>query len=144
MYKFIGIMLWMVLLAACRKNSETALVEKPVLKKIEFHVHAGKPYTEPFYQDVTADVKLEIYKVNYLNGQSQLLWQTSYEARPLSAYPHLPQKYVIEKSFPILESSEKLQAKYNIRYHSAAGISQQVVAEELVPGVSFVFLDVDI
>ena len=92
MYKLLAIALLIMQLSACRKNNETTLAEKPVAKKIEFHVHASHPYTDPYYNNVTADVKLEIYKINYGNGQHQLLWDTAYAARALGSYPHLPQK----------------------------------------------------
>jgi hypothetical protein len=142
MYKLIGIGLLLLQLAACRKNNDSALVETAVQKKIEFHIHASQPYDDAFYNTVTADVQLEIYKINYLNGQNQLLWDTAYAARPVANYPHLPQKFLVEKSFPVLESSEKLQAKYTIRYQSPGGTNRQMAAEELIPGVKFVFLDV--
>lgn len=131
--------MWLAGFAACRKNNELPVGETAVDKKIEFHVHAGRPYTDPYYNNVTADVKLEIYKINYINGKAQLLWDTAYAARSLSQYPHLPEKYVVEKSFPVLESSEKLQAKYSILYHSAAGNNREIRTEEVVPGMRFFF-----
>ena len=143
MLKFLGIML-LVLIAGCNKNKDTVLTEAAVSKKIEFHVHAGKPYTEPVYQDVTAEVKLSIYKINYRTGQSQLLWEESYHKRPLAHYPHLPQKYLIEKEYEVLESKEKLQAAYTIRYFTSQGPTMEMRSEELVPGHHFAFLDVDI
>ena len=143
MLKYLPI-LFLLLLAACRKTEDAVLVEKPVLKKIEFHVHAGQPYTAPYYNDITADVKLAVYKINYRNGQSQLLWETTYAPRRLADYPHLPQKILVEKSWPVLESKEKLQAQYTIRYQSPQGPNQEMRSEELVPGDNFAFLDVDI
>ncbi len=127
----------------CKKDSEARLAEQPMAKKIEFHVHASKQYNAG-YDGVKADVKLAIYKINYRNGQSQLLWDTTYAARPLADYPHLPQKFLVEKDFDVLENKEKLQAVFNIRYHAPEGISQETYADELVPGDNFAFLDVDI
>ena len=143
MPKYLSILL-ILLLAACHKGDDAVLIEEPVLKKFEFHVHAGQPYTEPHYNGVTADVKLAVYKINYRNGQSQLLWETAYAPRPLADYPHLPQKFLIEKSWDVLESTEKLQAQYTIRYQSPQGPTQEMRSEELVPGDNFAFLDVDI
>ena len=143
MLKYLGIML-LVLMTACAKNRDTALTEAPVAKKIEFHVHAGNLYTEPAYGDVTAEVKLAIYKINYRTGQSQLLWEEVYDKRPLAQYPHLPQKFLVEKEYEVLESKEKLQANYTIRYFTPQGPTTEISAEELVPGLHFAFLDVDV
>lgn len=143
MLKYLGIML-LVLMTAFAKNRDTALTEAPVAKKIEFHVHAGKLYTEPAYEDVTAEVKLAIYKINYRTGQSQLLWEEVYNKRPLAQYPHLPQKFLVEKEYEVLESKEKLQANYTIRYFTPQGPTTEISAEELVPGLHFSFLDVDV
>jgi hypothetical protein len=144
MLKNIGLILLLAVMAACQKNKDGVLPEKPVVKKIEFHVHAGRLYTEPVYQGVTADVKLAVYKINYRNGQSQLLWEKTFDARALAAYPHLPQKFLEEKSFDVLENHEKLQAAYTIRYFTPEGPTMETRAEELVPGNHFVFLDVDV
>ena len=133
-----------MILAACNKNGDAVLQEQPVAKKIEFHVHAGQQYTEPVYQGITAEVKLAIYKINYRTGQSQLLWETGYDARPLASYPHLPQKFLVEKEYEVLESKEKLQANYTIRYFTPQGPTMETRAEELVPGDKFAFLDVGI
>lgn len=144
MLKYLVIIVLLVGAVACHKTQDAVLAEKPVEKKIEFHVHGRTQYTEPYFNNVTAAVTLKIYKINYRNGESQLLWETSYEARPLAQFPHLPQKFREEKSFDVLESKEKLQAVYTIRYQSPAGPSTETRAEELVPGDKFVFLDVDI
>lgn len=143
MLKYLGILL-LVLMTACNKNRDTELTEAPVMKKVEFHVHAGQLYTEPAYTDVAAEVKLSIYKINYRTGQNQLLWEQVYDRRPLSSYPHLPQKFLIEKEFNVLESKEKLQAQYTINYFTPQGPTAEIRAEELVPGVQFAFLDVDV
>jgi len=143
MLKYLGVIL-LVLMAACKKSSDATLTEAPVAKKIEFHVHAGHLYTEPVYNGVTAEVKLSIYKINYRTGQSQLLWEQMYDKRPLASYPHLPQKFLVEKEFEVVESKEKLQAQYTIRYFTPEGPNMETWAEELVPGNRFAFLDVDV
>ena len=134
----------LVLFTSCRKSGDAVFVEKPQAKKIEFHVHASPQYSNPAFEAVSAEVKLAIYKINYINGQNQLLWDTTFAARPLAAYPHLPEKFLIEKAFSVLESHEKLQANYNIRYRAPEGISQELQSDELGPGNHFVFLDVAI
>lgn len=138
-----GILL-LLLLAACHKANDAVLAEQPVIKKIEFHVHAGQQYTGPYYNNSTADVKLAVYKINYRNGQSELMWDTTYALRPLANYPRLPQKMLVEKSWDVLESKEKLQVQYTIRYQSPQGPTQEIGTEELVPGDNFAFLDVEI
>jgi hypothetical protein len=143
MPKYLLILL-LLLLTACHKADDAVLMEAPVLKKFEFHLHAGQQNTAPYYNNVTADVKLAVYKINYRNGESQLLWETVYAPRPLADYPHLPQKILVEKSWDVLESSEKLQAQYTIRYQSPQGLTQEIRTEELVPGDNFAFLDVEI
>ena len=143
MLKYLGIVL-LVLVASCAKNRDTALTEAPVAKKIEFHVHASQLYTEPVYEAVTAEVKLAIYKINFHTGHSQLLWEEVYNKRPLASYPHLPQKFLVEKEYEVLESKEKLQAAYTIRYFTPDGPTSEIRAEELVPGLHFAFLDVDV
>ena len=143
MLKYLGIAL-LVLLAACRKSGDAVLTEAAVAKKMEFHVHANPQYTNPAYEGVSAEVKMAIYKINYRNGESQLLWDTTFASRPLTAYPNLPHKFLAEKTFSVLESKEKLQAAYTIRYQTPQGPAQETGSTELVPGDNFAFLDVNI
>lgn len=144
MLKFLGIAGLLLLLAGCRKATPAETGEQAVNKKVEFHVHTSTNYSAPAYQYITADIKMTVYKINNETGQSQLLWDTTIKDTRLSHLPHLPQKYVIEKSYPILESKEKLQANYNITYNTSEGVTPQNTTVELLSGDNFAFLDVDV
>ena len=144
MNKLLIILLLCTAFGGCSKKVDDISLEKPVDKKVEFHVHAGHNYGDDSFNQVTATVHMEIYKVNFKNGQSQLLWNTAINERTLAKYPHLPQKFLIEKQFPVLESKEKLQAKFSINYKSPQGTVKQTTAQECGPGETFIFLDVDV
>lgn len=133
-----------VALVSCKKEEKVPLAEQPVDKKVEFFVFANRDYSEAYYDDVTAEITLNVRKINYRTGATQLLWDTTFSKRPLVQYPTLPGKIVIEKSFPALDSKEKINASYGIRYNAKGMISQQGASDECVPGKDFVFLDIDI
>ena len=137
-------MVLMIVFAACRKTDHAVPGDQAVNKKVEFHVHASSNYTAPAYQYITADVRMAVYKINTATGQSQLLWDTTITAAKLTDLPRLPQKFVFEKSYPVLESKEKLQANYKITYNTTEGVNQQNTTVELFTGDNFAFLDVDV
>jgi hypothetical protein len=143
MKKILVILLLCTAFASCSKQADVCM-EKPVDKKVEFHVHAGHNYSDVHFSQVTATVQMEVYKVNTKNGQLQRIWETEIAERTLAQYPHLPQKFLIEKQFPVLESKEKLRAKFSISYKSPQGTTIQSKAQDSGNDGTFLFLDVDV
>jgi hypothetical protein len=101
--------------AACAKNRDDVLQEKPVAKKIEWHVHASGHHNESWLDTMQAQVQIRLYKIDTANKTAQTLWDTTFAARTLRNYPVLPQKLLVEKQVFHLKR-EKLQVWYNIRY----------------------------
>jgi len=108
--------------AACSKERDV-LAEAPMLRKIEWHVHAFENYTQPWLDSMTARVVVRITKIDTMNKTTQTFWDTTFAPRPIREYPLLPQKYIIEKLVPVLRQ-EKLQVWYNIRYEMAGAASE--------------------
>jgi hypothetical protein len=132
------------LVASCKKAAPEPLAEIPVSKKIEFHIHADPGYAAPYYTDAMAEVKMAIYRINYKNGDSEKVWDTTFSNRAVHTFPVSPEKHIIEKMVPALESRDKLQANYNIIYRHKGYTTQQASAEECIPGQLFLSLDVGI
>ena len=134
--------LTLLILAACTKEDRVQYQENAVTKKLELHIHAAQDYTDAPFKDVAAAVTVQILKINSLNGQSQQLWDTTIASRALAAYPVLPQKVIIEKAYPVLESHEKLRMAYHVQYITPAGLLQNKATKECLTGEKSAFLDV--
>jgi hypothetical protein len=135
------IILLLVLSAvACRKQHD-APVTQPTIKKLEWHVYAADHYPEPWLDNMTARVKVRVYKADTARHMIQTVWDTTFAARTLRQYPVLPQKHVLKKEISVT-GGEKLQVWYNVRYEMNGSASE---AERLHQAQEpFTFVDVRI
>lgn len=129
---------------ACKKEKKPAPVEQAVTKSVEYHLYAEKDYSAPIYKDVNAEVRLEIRKINYLTGAMELVWDSTLPKQKIADFPLKAGKIIISKSFPILESHQKLNGSYGIKFTENSTIWQQGESDEAVPGEKLVFLEVKI
>lgn len=91
-----------------------------------------------------AEVKLQIQKINYTTGALTVLWDTTFAARDLQAYPLYNNKYVVTKQFPVYESKDKLNGSYGIKYTHNGMIWQAGEASDVVPGMLSEILEVNL
>lgn len=136
--------LLLVVLIACRKHRTGPVLETAVTKKIEYHIFAGKDYSDGIYANVKVDVRLQIQKVNYRTGETNLLWDTVFATKNISDYPQYINKIVINKFYPVLESKEKLTGGFAIKYNDGRYISQEAESDDVVPGEMWTLLEADL
>ena len=107
-----------LLLAACTKEPVAPVApEIPVAKTIAFNVYAAKDYSDAFYDNALAEVRLSVGKISLKENTTQIVWDTTYSFRPFKAYPLAAQMIHIEKLIPHYENSEVLQASTVVRYN---------------------------
>lgn len=128
--------------AACKKEQDDLLTEVPAMRKIEWHVHAAKNYTEPWIDSLHASVKVRIYKIDTINRITTNIWDTTFVSRRVKEYPVLPQKHRIEKLVPVYVR-EKLQVWYNIRYEADNGSASETGRLYIVQK-PFTFVDISL
>jgi hypothetical protein len=145
MRKYLPLALAAFVLLSCRKEKvyqpEPVL---PVVKTITFHVFAAKEYSGTAYSNTQADVVLEIRTVDYRTGAHSIVWDTTFSSRALSLYPQLEQKYIVEKSISVNESTHKLNAGYGIKYNTNGMLQQVGYGEDLSKGVKALRLEADL
>lgn len=115
-----------------------------MVKTVTFHVFAGEDYSGAHYAQTKADVKLELRTVDLRTGTVALVWDTAFAARPLSEYPQHGEMYVVEKNYPVLESTHKLVASFGIKYDTNGMLMQEGYGEDLMPGVKTLRLEADL
>ena len=136
--------LMLVGLMACHKECLELIQENPVTKKLEYHIFAAKDYSAPVYAHIKVDVRLQIRKMNYKTGDMELLWDSSFATKNITDYPQYMNKTIIQKFYPVYESKEKLNASYVIKYDDNGYISQQALADDVVPGEMSTSLEVNL
>lgn len=132
------------LLSCQRETVPQPQHEQPVVKTVTFHVFAGEDYSGAHYAQTKADVKLELRMVDLRTGAVVLVWDTAFAARPLSEYPQHGEMYIVEKSYPVLESAHKLNAGYGIKYDTNGMLMQEGYGEDLIQGVKNLRLEADL
>ncbi|HVF80352.1 MAG TPA: hypothetical protein VM884_00375 [Flavisolibacter sp.] len=133
-----------LVLLACKKNKSIVSEEVPLSKKVEYHVFAAKDYSDASYQNVKADLRLQIRKINNSTGEMQLIWDRVFATRKIVEFPQYANKLIIEKWFPVLESKEKLNGSLSIRYDYNGLISQVGKGDEVAPGQQATLLEANL
>ena len=130
--------------AACKKEKKPAPVELPVNKTVQFHVFAGRDYSDPIYREINAEVRLQIRKINYRTGEMQLVWDSTFAQRKLYEFPRYIDKIVIRKTFPVLDTQEKLNGGVSVKYTENSTIWQAGFSDEAMPGTPLLLLEMDL
>jgi hypothetical protein len=87
---------------------------------VEFTIVPASDYTQPYYNNSTAEVKLSVYKQFSAPFSQDIIWDTVFQRQTLKEYMSLGNSYVIRKTFPALvDSKHKLGAGYSIEYITA-------------------------
>jgi hypothetical protein len=105
------------LFAACKKDEVIIEPEKPITKTMEYHVFAAKDYSNSSFDNVKAEVRLSVGKVNSRTGETTLIWDSTFIPRNMGSFPLKAQKLIVEKQFSGYSSKEKLNISYSIRYN---------------------------
>ena len=132
MLKILPLALSAFLMASCGKDPEV-IAEKPVEKKVSFHVFAGQDYTSSFYNNVSAEVSLHIYKYNRKTGSGGTIYDTTMHFRPIVHYPQQSQEMLVEKLIPLINSTEQLTISSVIRYFQDPYTTANAKTIELMP-----------
>lgn len=133
-----------LLLLSCKKDQQPAPAEIPVQKTVEYHVFAAKDYSAPVYQNVKADVRLQVQIINYKTGEQTLVWDSVFSTHKVTDFPMYDNKTVIRKTYPVLDSHQKLNGSYSVRYDDNGYIKQEAFSDEAVPGKTFILIEADL
>ena len=128
---------------ACQKENASPPVETPEQKTVAYHIFAAKDYSAPVYQNVNADLRLQVHVIDYKTGAMRLVWDSTFSTRKLIAFPSFDNKLVITKSFPVMNSHEKLNGAYSVRYNDNGLIKQEAYSDEAGPGTTAILIEAD-
>lgn len=143
MRTYLPLALTAFLLAACGKEPvKPPVAEQPVTKTITFQVFAVKDYSHPIYASTVVDVNLGISSVDLKSGKSTVVWDTTFSRRQLHLYPQHSDRYVVEKTIPVYESKEMLNAGHWVRYNTDGMVKQEGMGEGVIRGVNSLRQDV--
>ncbi len=133
-----------LLLTSCTKDPiRQVTVSPPVEKKVVYQVFAAKDYSHPIYDNVQATVTLTVGAVDNKTGNFTKLWDTAMNGH-LRSFPLSTQKIQVEKTFTLVESAEKLQLAYAIRYNDNGQINQTASFEPVPAGTNRFLMSVDL
>jgi len=132
-----------MLLVSCKKEETKAPAETPIQKEVTYHIFAARDYSAPIYQNVKADLRLQIQVIDYKTGASRLVWDSTFSTRKLTDFPLYDNKLVIKKTIPVMNSHEKLNGAYSVRYDNEGLIQQVAESDEAGPGKTSVLLEAD-
>lgn len=133
------------LLVACGKEPVAPPEpEKLIAKTVTFQVFAAGDYSDPIYANTMAEVNLEISAVDLKTGKSTLVWDTTFNRRSLNLYPQHGAMYVVEKTVPVYERIETINAGYWIRYDTDGQVQQEGSGEGLIQGVKSLRMEVSL
>jgi len=131
MSRFLAPLIAIALIASsCTKQRPLATSpEKSVIKNVAFEVYAAKDYSEAFYDNSLAEIKLSIAILNLKNNTTTVAWDTTYDFRQLKQYPQIGQKIRIDKAVEHLENSELLHVSKTVRYNVNGQMSMDASGE---------------
>ena len=129
---------------ACKKEEQPALAEQPVMKEVAYHIFADSDYNGTSNQNTTADLRLQIRIINYQTGDQQIVWDSIFTTRRLPEFSLYSNKVVIKKSFPVLNSHQKLNGSFSVVYRNNGLIWQRGLGEDAGPGTEAVLLEANL
>ena len=132
------------LVISCQKEKPLPPPETPVQKLVAYHIFAAKDYSDPIYQNVLADLRLQVHVIDFKTGAMKLVWDSTFSTRKLTEFPSSDHKLVLTKSFPVLNSREKLNGAYSVRYNDNGQIKQEAFSDEAGPGTTAILIEADL
>jgi hypothetical protein len=138
------LLLFFPFLFSCKKDKKKVVPEIPVQKKVSYHIFAAKDYSTSDLKEATADLRLLIQKINYKTGEITLLWDSSFSTRKLTDYPFYDQKIVVQKAFTVMNSHEKLNGSFSVKYLYSGLVQQTGRGSDAGPGIDSVVVIADL
>ena len=134
MRKFLPAVIGMaIMFGSCSKDPQVAVApEAPVTKKIDFEVYAQKDYSDSYYDNALAEIRLSIAKTSYKENKTVIVWDTTYNFRQFRQYPQMGQKFVIQKIVDHYENSENLQVSTIVRYNFNGYLSMEAKGDPVL------------
>ena len=129
---------------ACKKEKTPLPPETPEVKEVRYRVFAARDYSDPAFQNVNVDLRLQVRIINYKTGDTKLVWDSVFSTRKLTDFPPSAGATIVKKNFPVLNSHEKLNGSYSVRYTDNGMISQEAASDEAGPGTRSILLEADL
>jgi hypothetical protein len=142
--KIVSGLLLLLILAACKQEKPVREPETPQQKKAVFEIFAARNYTGTLVEKVKAELRLQVRIINYQTGEQKLVWDSICPMRSIAEFPLYDNRLTVEKSYPVLNSHQKLNASYSINYRDRNTINQAGSSDEAGPGTDAVKLEADI
>lgn len=121
-----------LLLFGCNKYKEQE--SEMVKKSMVFSMYARQDYSSAGYDHLYAQVHFELRKINFHTNKEELMWDTTFDARPLRMYPSHAHKLLIEKFVMANEGKDKFSLSASIIYNMNGVATQESTLIECVPG----------
>lgn len=132
-----------LLLLSCKKYPvEKPVAEVPVTKTVAFNVYASKDYSDAFYDNSLAEVRLSIGTINLKDNTTQISWDTTFSFRQFKQYPQAFQMFHIEKMISHFENEEVLQTSAVVRYNVNGSPSMEAKGDPVQRGERFKLITV--
>ena len=142
MNKILPIVAVCILIVSCKKE-KAVVVEDPEQKEVTYHIFAAKNYAGTSVENVKAELRLQLRIINYRTGEQQVVWDSLLPVRRLIDFPQYNQKIIVQRTYPVLNSHQKLNGSYSVIYRDGQAISQAGHSEEAGPGTKSILLEAD-
>ena len=129
---------------ACKQEGPLPAPEKPQQKNVTYELFAARNYTGTQVEDTKAAVRLQMRIINYRTGEQSLVWDSILPVRRIADFPLYDNKISVQKTYPVLNSYQKLNGSFSVIYRDGEFISQQGKSDEAGPGTDTIHLQVDI
>lgn len=127
---------FLVLLNSCKKEKTLTPKEQPEQKTATYLLFASRDYSTTPSQNTTAEVRLQLQVINYRTGEQKIVWDSILPVRLLKDFPLEAQKISVLKTYPVLNSHQKLNAGISVIYRDGQLIYQEAKSDEAGPGTS--------
>lgn len=137
-------LLLIVLLTACKQEKPTPPVETPQQKEVIYEIFAARNYAGTQVENINAELRLQMRIINYQTGEQKLVWDSLLPVRRIADFPLFDNKIIVQKTYPVLNSHQKLNGSFSVIYRDGEIISQEGQSDEAGPGKTSIKLQADI
>ena len=107
------------IVVSCTKEKVETNNTVAVSKTIEFRIIPAADYNDPYYDNSTAEVRLQVYKQFSDPFSIEMIWDTVIIKQPLKNYMQMPNPNIITKTFNnIKEDKYRIGVGYEKRYYT--------------------------
>ena len=141
--KRLATLLLILSLTACKQEKPPAPPEKPEQKEVTYEIFAARNYAGTQVENVNVELRLQMRIINYQTGEQKLVWDSILPVRRIADFPLYDNKIIVQKTYPVLNSHQKLNGSFSVIYRQGEFISQQGKSDEAGPGTASVKLQAD-